>query len=303
MKALIIIIIILAVIAVIFCAASAVCAYIMTHGDRQTLDFSWNWEQEHVPLSRELTRDMFKEYIVKSEKGEDIHTCLLPAPEGGKKYVILAHGYTDNRYGMIKYAVHYRRLGFNCVMFDERGHGLNKKEPCSYSVREVDFLIAVLKDTFERYGEDITVGLQGESLGSATVLTALGYDIVKEKVAFAVDDCGFAEIRTVIMRYMKVLHVPPFMFYPANIAARLMYGIDFLKAVPLRAVSGNKIPLLCVHGANDDFILPEHCRQIYGASAGPKEIRLVEGAGHAASAVVDPDGYYEMLKAFIGKVL
>lgn len=296
-------IIVLAVLIVLFCALCAAFAWYITHGRRQTMQESWDWEQVHVRDAKELTRDMFTDYIVKGSKGEDIHTSLLPACEPSNRYVILAHGYTDNRYGMIKYAVHYRRLGFNCVMFDERGHGLNTKEPCSYSVREVDFLIAVLKDTFERYGEDITVGLQGESLGSATVLTALGYDIVKEKVAFAVDDCGFAEIRTVIMRYMKVLHVPPFMFYPANIAARLMYGIDFLKAVPLRAVSGNKIPLLCVHGANDDFILPDHCRQIYGASAGPKEIRLVEGAGHAASAVVDPDGYYEMLKAFIGKVL
>ena len=295
--------IVLAVLAVLFCALCAGFAIFITHGHRQTLEHAWNWEQEHVPASRELTRDMFENYIVKSEKGEDIHTCLLPSPEGGKKYVVLAHGYTDNRFGMIKYAVHYRKLGFNCVMFDERGHGENVKEPCSYSVREVDFLLAVIKDTFERYGEDIILGLQGESLGSATVLMSLAHDIVKDKVKFVVEDCGFAEIGSIIRRTMGSMHVPPFMYYPTNIAARIIYGIDLNDAVPLKAAEQNRLPLLCVHGAQDDFILPEHCRKIYEASKGTKEIRLVEGAGHAYSAIVDPDGYYEMLKEYIERVL
>ena len=294
---------VLAVLAVLFCAVCAGFAIFITHGQRQTLEHAWNWEQEHVPASRELTRDMFENYIVKTEKGEDIHACLLPCPEGGKKYVVLAHGYTDNRFGMIKYAVHYRKLGFNCVMFDERGHGENAKEPCSYSVREVDFLLAVIKDTFERYGEDITLGLQGESLGSATVLMSLTHDIVKEKVKFVVEDCGFAEIRPIIQMCMKAMHVPAFMFYPTNIAARIIYGINFLDAVPLSAVTDNKLPLLCVHGAQDDFIYPEHCRRIYEASKGFKKIRLVEGAGHAQSAIKDPDGYYKMLKDFLEEVL
>ena len=294
-------IIALAVLIVLFCAACAGIAWYIAHGRRQTMQGSWDWEQEHVRDAKELTREMFTDYIVKGSKGEQIHTSYLPATEPSNRYVILAHGYTDNRYGMIKYAVHYRKLGFNCVLFDERGHGENAKEPCSYSVREVDFLLDVLRDTLERYGKDIVIGLQGESLGSATVLTSLKYDIVRENVSFAVEDCGFSDIVPIILMVMKRVHVPAFMFGPINLFARMMYGISFKAARPIEAVKGNKIPLLVVHGAEDVFIYPWHGEAIFEASEGPKEIRMVEKAGHAFSAVVDPDGYYEMLKAFTEK--
>ena len=292
----------LAAVLILFCGLCAGFAMYIVHGRRQTIEEAWNWQQEHVKNASKLTRDMFKDYIVKGSRGEDIHVSFLPARNPGNKYVILAHGYTDNRFGMIKYAVHYYELGYNCIMFDERGHGENAKEPCSYSVREVDFLLDVLKDSFDRYGKDIVIGLHGESLGSATVLMSLKYDIVKEHVAFAVDDCGFAKIIPVIERYMKVLHVPGWMIYPTDIAARIMYGISFKAAAPIAAVKENKIPLLCVHGAQDDFILPEHSRLVFEASKGPKEIRLVEGAGHAQSAIIDPEGYFEMLKSFLESV-
>ncbi len=295
--------IVLAVVIVLFCALCASFAIYIVHGRRQTLDEAWNWQQEHVRDAGKLSRDMFKDYIVKGSHGEDIHVSYLPAREPGNRYVILAHGYTDNRFGMIKYAVHYYEMGFNCIMFDERGHGESKKEPCSYSVREVDYLLDVLKDSLDRYGKDIVIGLHGESLGSATVLMSLKYDIVKENVAFAVDDCGFADIIPVIKGCMKALHVPEWIVYPTDIAARLIYGISFKAAAPIEAVRGNKIPLLCVHGAEDGFILPEHSSRVYEVTEGIKELRFVEKAGHAQSAVKDPDGYSEMLKEFIGRAL
>ncbi len=295
--------IVIAVLIVLFCAVCAVFASFIVHGRRQTLDQAWKWQQEHVRDASRITRDLFTDYIVKSSRNEDIHVSYLPAPEAGNRYVVLAHGYTDNRFGMLKYAVHYRRLGFNCVMFDERGHGENAAEPCSYSVREVDFLVDVIEDTAKRYGPDIVIGIHGESLGASTVLMSLKNEAVKKNVSFAVEDCAFADIITVFKGSMKKLHVPGFMVYPTDIAARIMYGISFKAAEPAEAVKQNTIPLLCVHGAADDFIVPEHCRRIYENNPGEKEMRLVDNAGHAASAIVDPDGYFEMLKNFIEKTL
>ena len=297
-----IILIVAAVLAVIFCAVSAGFAVYITHGRRQTLDEAWNWQQEHAKDASDIKKDMLSDYIVKSGKGEDIHTSFLPASEPSRDFVILAHGYTDNRYGMIKYAIHYHKMGFNCVLFDERGHGENAKEPCSYSVREVDFLLAVIRDTIERYGNDIFLGIHGESLGGATVLMSLKYKTVAENVSFVVDDCGFADIIPVLRGCMKMVHMPEFMVYPADIAARIIYGISFKAAAPIESVRNNTIPLLCIHGALDDFILPEHSRRVYEADAGEKEIWFAEKAGHAQSTIKDPDGYFEVLSGFVNKV-
>ena len=306
---------------------SFVFAHMITHGKRQTLDESWEWELSHVPAVKKFSRDMLTDYVIKGPKGEDIHVAMLPAPgadasgssassEASDKYVILAHGYTDNRYGMMKYVPHYYDQGFNCILFDERGHGLSKPEPCSYGPRELDFLMAVVKDTLERYegsgdgsatgsgsveveSPAITLGLHGESLGGATVLMYLAEPLVKENVKFVVDDCGFADIVTVLKVGLKMYHVPVWFLYPALLAAWVMYGIKLWKARPIDYVYGNKIPLLCMHGAKDDFIVPEHSKRVYEATSGPRELHLFEGAWHAMSAVEKPEEYGEVLARFL----
>lgn len=290
---------------------SFVFAYMITHGKRQTLDESWEWELSHVPAVRKFSRDMLTDYVIKGPKGEDIHVAMLPAPgaddsgssassEVSDKYVILAHGYTDNRFGMMKYVPHYYDLGFNCILFDERGHGESAPEPCSYGPRELDFLMAVVKDTLERYGgSGFMLGLHGESLGGATVLMSLAEPLVKENVKFVVDDCGFADIVTVLKVGLKMYHVPVWFLYPALLAAWVMYGFKLWKARPIDYVYGNKIPLLCMHGAKDDFIVPEHSKRVYEATSGPREIHLFEGAWHAMSAVDRSEEYGEVLSGFL----
>ena len=294
-------ILILLIILLLIVILSFVFAYIITHGLRMTVDESLNWQHENVPGTRRFTRDMFNDYTVKGPKGEDIHVSFLPAGEPSDKYVILAHGYTDTRFGMLKYVPQYYDLGFNCIMYDERGHGESKPEPCSYGIREVDFLLAVLKDSLERYGKDVKIGLHGESLGGAIVLISLKDPLVQEKVSFVVDDCGFADIVTVLKVAMKQRFMPNFLIYTSSVAATLLYGISFTKARPIDYVAGNTIPLMCMHGAKDDFIVPEHSKRVYGATGGIKEIHFIEGAGHAGSAVVAPDEYAQALKDFLCK--
>ena len=298
-----VIFIILVLLLIILLVGSFISAYIITHGRRQTMDESWQWEYDNVPGTRRFTKDMLNDYTVKGPHNEDIYVSLLSAKEESKKYVILAHGYTDTRYGMMKYVPHYYDLGFNCIMFDERGHGMSKPEPCSYSLREPDYLIAVFEDAFKRFGEDITVGLHGESLGGATVLTSLANETIKKRTAFVVDDCGFVEIIPVIKGLMKTMHVPAFMVYPASIAATVMYGISFFKARPIKYVRGNKIPLLCIHGADDKVISPDNSKRAYETTEGVKELHLIKGADHALSAVVAPKEYGEILSGFVNKVI
>lgn len=279
---------------------SFVFAHMITHGKRQTLDESWEWELFHVPAVKKFSRDMLTDYVIKGPKGEDIHVALLVSPEPSDKYVILAHGYTDNRFGMMKYVPHYYDLGFNCILFDERGHGESAPEPCSYGTRELDYLMAVVKDTLERYGgSGFVLGLHGESLGGATVLMSLAEPLVKKNVKFVVDDCGFADIVTVLKVGLKMYHVPVWFLYPALLAAWVMYGFKLWKARPIDYVYGNKIPLLCMHGTKDDFIVPEHSKRVYEATSGPREIHLFEGAWHAMSAVDRPEEYGEVLSEFL----
>ncbi len=60
----------------------------------------------------------------------------MPGDRENKHFVVLSHGYTSTRYGMYKYAALWRRFGFNCVLYDNRGHGVNKRTSCTFGIRE-----------------------------------------------------------------------------------------------------------------------------------------------------------------------
>lgn len=277
----------------------AVIAWIVVHGHRQSFEESWGWQMNNVSGIDWVRREFFKDYTVSDDDGYTYHVSLLSAAPPTNKFVIFAHGYTDTRFGMLKYLPHYRRLGFNCIFFDERGHGENKRVPCSYGVKEVKGLLAVIDDTKKRYG-NIKLGIHGESLGGATVLFSLKYDL-KGKVDFVVDDCGFCDIVPVLKSAMRNTRVPPFFVYPASLMAKLIYGTSFSEAKPLNAVlnSKNDIPLLIMHGGSDSFIPYWHSEKVNSAYKSYHELHIFNGAEHAVSSIHNSDEYFNVLESFI----
>ena len=299
------------VIIVLFFGLSFYIAYTIVHGNRQTIDASWQWQMDHAPGCRIFKREDFTDYTVDGGDGYTHHVSYLPAKdESSDRFVILAHGYTDTRFGMLKYIQFYYALGFHCVCFDQRGHGENAPTSCSYGIRESESLMAVLKDAFTRYeGKIRCVGIHGESLGGATVLTSLGNHLdaafpeLGNPVKFAVDDCGFAAILSILKASLKNLHIPAFMVYPASLISKILYGFSFTEARPVDHVKGNRLPLLIMHGAADDFILPEeNSGLVKNTTAGYAELHYFPEAGHAESAIKDPDRYLSILKSFLTEI-
>jgi len=66
----------------------------------------------------------------------------------------------------------------------------------------------------------------------------------------------------------------------------------------LDAMRVNKIPVLFVHGTDDDFVPVEMTYENYKACNAEKELLIVPGATHAMSYLVDRDGYENAVKQF-----
>ena len=64
------------------------------------------------------------EHIVKSFDGYELWVGFVPGDRNSKHYVVLSHGYTSTRFGMYKYVALWRKMGYNCVIYDNRGHGV-----------------------------------------------------------------------------------------------------------------------------------------------------------------------------------
>ena len=238
-------------------------------------------------------------YTVRSFDGYELHAELIAAPQPSKKYVILSHGYSYDRHGSIKYTHLFRANGYNCVIYDSRGHGQNKKAPCAFGITESRDLRALIDDCRSRYGADSFLGLHGESMGSALSALCLGQ---KPPVRFAVLDCGYADFRSVIEGKLKSFHLPRCFIYPIEGMCRLLFRVSIFAARPADALSENEVPLCLMHGENDGLIPVSHAAKLKEANKGPCELHTFPGADHAQSFLTDEARYLRILTAFLKTV-
>ncbi len=268
------------------------------------LERSINWEKEHKFFRNFDKRDI-TEYILKSFDGYEIHTYFVPNPDfkDSKNFVIISHGYTSSHYGALKYLNKWMELGYNCVIYDDRFHGKNLKswkKPCTLGVNEAKDLITVINDTYARYGNDIYLGLQGESMGSALQITALKYN---PRVHFIVNDCGFAELYNVLTGRLKVIfHLHNWIIWPASFMCNIIFKWSFFKNRPIDSLKNNTVPICFVHGADDKFVTPDNSFRMAAANPAYSEIHIFENAKHAETMLVDEERYLGILKNFLNTV-
>jgi hypothetical protein len=295
MKVFLIILCVLAILFAIF--AFWLPSFVMT-GKRQTLEEAFAWQSERYDTSfyEQLEKNS---YTVKGFEDYELHVEFLKNPEPSNQYIILSHGYTDNRMGSLKYVPMYLDLGFNCIIYDLRGHGENAPDFTTYGVREGKDLKCLIDDTRERYPDLSVLALHGESLGAATTITVLKY---QPEVDLAVADCGFSDIENVLKEGYRNAHVPVFLVDVADFTGKLRYHYSLKEMRPIDSLDGNTVPILFLHGADDAFILPKNSEDMAERTQGYAEVHLIPGAGHAESILVAPEDYREYVKAFLEKV-
>lgn len=265
--------------------------------NRQTLEEAFTWQSEHYDTSfyESLKKD---DYTVTSYDGYILHAEFLENPEPTTDYVIITHGYTDNRMGSLKYVSTYLDLGYNCIIYDLRGHGENEETFTTYGIREGKDLTYMINDTRERYPDLTSLGIHGESLGAATTVSCLKY---KPYVDFAIADCGFSDIEGVLKELYRNAHAPAFLVDLADIGARIRYHYAIKDMRPVDALNDNEIPILFIHGEDDDFILPKNSEVMAERTKGMSEIHIIPGAGHAESVLKEPELYESIVKVFLDK--
>ncbi|MCI5823186.1 MAG: alpha/beta hydrolase [Lachnospiraceae bacterium] len=239
---------------------------------------------------------------IQSYDGTILHGTYIP--NNSDKYVIFTHGYSYNRHGAVKYANIFYELGFNIYLYDLRYHGDNEhqKNYCTMGDAESQDLSAVIDAMKERFGQDIFLGIHGESLGAASSILVLKNH---QDLSFCIADCPFCDLRTLLYYQAKqMFHMPKFMVHVANICYRILKGRNFFQISPLDAVRKNQVPLLLIHGEDDDFIPPEHSERLFAAcpSTTIKEIHMMPGAKHAGSYGANPTLYKEWVEHFLQRI-
>jgi pimeloyl-ACP methyl ester carboxylesterase len=279
------------------CVLSLVLARVVMNGKRPTLEEAWEWQSARYDTS--FYEDLQKtDYIVTCDDGYQLHVQLVENPNPTDRYVILTHANTDNHIGSLKYLPMLLELGYNCILYDMRGHGENEPTFCTYGLLEGRDLAELIEDTRSRYPEISELGLHGESLGASTTIEALAY---KPDVDFAISDCAFADMESAIGQEFKSMHLPGFLVPLVNVGVRVLYGYSMDDMRPIDKLDDNAVPILFMHGDADNTVPPECARQLYDRAKGKRELHYIAGADHAESVIKAPEEYKQIVAAFLGK--
>lgn len=241
-----------------------------------------------------------EEWRISSYDGYILHVTYIPAAEPTDQYVIISHGYTSNRMGSLKYMHLFREMGFNCLIYDNRSHGDNRRGVCTMGKRESYDLLALIRYVYHRFGDDIYLGLHGESMGAALQIMALRE---KPRLQFIINDCGFASLMDVITHNARaLLHLPRWICYPASLASLCYFGFSYTELRPIDALKENRVPICFIHGAKDDFIPSSHSERMCAATQGYSELHLFPEAEHALSIDSDEVRYAQVIRDFLQKI-
>ena len=265
-------------------------AYSICHPKGLSLEQEEAWEKENG-LWGDFDSYEKESYEVKGKDDYILHCTLVKSPVKSDRYVIISHGFNSNRYGAVKYVDAYAALDFNCIIYDMRGHGENKKTVCTIGNYEGEDLNFLIRDTYERYGEDILLGLHGESMGAAASLSAL---VKRPDVKFVVSDCSFTNLYD-LMKYGADKNHQGFMLPLVNMWSSLINGFDMKDTSPVDSIDKSTVPIYFIHGSEDEMIPKEMCEALAKSCDGSSYIQFVTGAGHAESIKVLGSGSYKMI--------
>ena len=227
---------------------------------------------------------------------------VVPASPNGD-WVLLFHGVSDNRTGDLGHAEFLLRHGYSVVMMDSRDHG-KSGDMATYGWKERYDTVAIT-DALYTTEKVRHLYAHGVSMGAAIALQSAA---VEPRLAAVSAEDPFANLREVTYDYAG-LDVSPFLgktlFRPASIfamrAVALTGGFNPDEVSPEKAVALRPFPVLLICGTNDHRIPCRHAEAIYNAAMGPKQLWIVQGAGHASALGQAPAEYENRVVSFFEK--
>ena len=235
-----------------------------------------------------------EDFSVRAQDGVTLNGWKVQPVSANGDWVLVYHGVSDNRTGVLGHAEFLLRHDYSIVMMDSREHGESGGEICTYGWKERHDTVAV---TDALYASEKVRHLYalGVSMGAAIALQSAAIEPRIEAVAA---EAPFANLREVSYDYAG-LDVSPTLgrtlFRPASMIALASVqkegGFDPSDVSPEKAVAARPFAVLLICGTSDHRIPCRHSQGIYKSAAGPREIWIVKGAGHAAALGHSPVEY------------
>lgn len=241
----------------------------------------------------------FAEVSIVSADGKTLRAWNIRPQHGNGNAVILLHGQSDNRVGMLGNAELLLDLGYAVLLPDARAHGESGGDVATYGVEEADDIRRWFGWLQHSQSPACIYGL-GDSMGAAQLLQSLP---ITPGFCAVVAESPFASFReAAYLRIGQEFGAGPWLgrtlLRPAVetglLYAHWKYGVDLSHASPEQAVALSRVPVLLIHGRKDTNLPPRNSEEIlaYNARRAPPVVLWEPpDAGHCGAAAAEPEEY------------
>lgn len=243
-----------------------------------------------------------EDIVIKSKDNLNLHGFLIMNKEKSDKFIILVHGISIGYVGSLKYVETFYKRGFNILVIDQRRHGRSEGKYSTYGYYEKYDVDCWVNYIIEKFGNNIHLGLHGESMGAGTVLQ---YPSINKYVKFIIADCGYSDMVKLLdyqIRHDYKKYLQPYLLLVAKLSrirAINFAKFDFRNVSPIKVVESTDLPILFIHGKEDYFVPWQMSVDMYDKKvSGYKQILLVDGASHADSIEVNKKDYENAIDKF-----
>lgn len=272
---------------------------------QKDIDAVVSWYR-HYPIAKEGRRWLknmpYINIYIKSFDGLRLYGALLENQSFENRIVICVHGFTGSgKKDFACLARAYYENGYNVLLIDNRAHGNSEGKYVGFGVLDRIDVRNWVKYIINRFGSDVQIFLHGISMGGAAVL--MSSSIMPKNVRGIIADCGFTSVYEIFEYVLKRdYHLPKFpIIYLTNIMSRLRAGYGYKDIDTSAEIARSNIPILFIHGENDEFVPLWMTMKNYSHCRADKELFIVKDSEHAESHYIDKKGYEKRVLAFMKK--
>jgi pimeloyl-ACP methyl ester carboxylesterase len=271
------------------------------------------------PMRRELTPDLvqqadaafsqigadLEDFDVRASDGVLLRGWKVRAAKPNGDWVLVLHGVSDNRMGVLGHAELLLAAGFSVLMMDARAHGASEGPMATYGWLERNDTRAIL-DALQAAEHPRHIFALGESMGAGIALQSAAID---PRIEAVVAEAAFSSLREASYDYAGLRRSPLLgktLFAPGTwtmiYRAESLAGFSVADVSPEKAVAARAFPVFLICDEKDVALPCRHTERIYAAALGPKQMWVVPGALHTAALGCEPAEFRRRVLAFYASV-
>lgn len=231
----------------------------------------------------------YEDVIFFSKDGTELNGWFIPAKGSPWGTVIFFHGNASNISAHYTFVRWLTEKGFNLFLFDYRGYGKSKGCPDRRGIYE-DSVSAIEYVQSRKDIDPDKLLILGQSLGGANAISAVADNHFKGIRAVVIEASFFSytSIAKDKLRHGSCL-LP-------SISADILLNDNFSPGMVVDKIS--PIPILFIHGTEDDVVPLYHSRWLFEKAGNPKQFWVIGNGRHVEAFTRYGKLYQEKLVEF-----